>query len=102
MFINLLANAVDATLANGAELVHAGWRVNDAAVLVVIEDRGMGIANADNLFVPFYTTKPAGSGVGLALAQQIARAHGGEISLVNRDDGEGARASIRIPLAGSV
>jgi signal transduction histidine kinase len=78
--------------------VHVFWRLDEASVLVVIEDRGLGIANTENLFVPFYTTKPAGSGVGLALAQQIARAHGGEISLVNRDDGEGARATIRLPL----
>ena len=68
------------------------------SVVVTIEDRGLGIANAENLFVPFYTTKPSGSGVGLALAQQIARAHGGEIQLVNREDGDGARASIRLPL----
>ena len=50
-------------------------------------------------FVPFYTTKAAGSGIGLALAQQIARAHGGEISLVNREEG-GARATVRLPLVG--
>jgi two-component system nitrogen regulation sensor histidine kinase NtrY len=98
MFINLLANAVDASLANGAQPVRVGWRLDESALLVAIEDRGMGIANAENLFVPFYTTKPAGSGVGLALAQQIARAHGGEIALVNREDGEGARATIRLPL----
>ena len=97
MFINLLANAVDASLANGADSVYATWRREGSGLLIVIEDRGMGIANAENLFVPFYTTKPAGSGVGLALAQQIARAHGGEIVLVNREDGEGARATIRLP-----
>jgi nitrogen fixation/metabolism regulation signal transduction histidine kinase len=101
MFINLLANAVDASLANGAQPVRTGWRLDDSALLVTIEDRGLGIANAENLFVPFYTTKPAGSGVGLALAQQIARAHGGEIVLVNREDGEGARATIRLPLSAS-
>jgi nitrogen fixation/metabolism regulation signal transduction histidine kinase len=101
MFINLLANAVDASLGNGAQLVRATWRREEPGLLVIIEDRGMGIANTDNLFVPFYTTKPAGSGVGLALAQQIARAHGGEIALVNREDGEGARATIRLPLAES-
>ena len=56
-----------------------GWRLLESVAEIVIEDRGMGIANTENLFVPFYTTKPAGSGVGLALAQQIARAHGGEI-----------------------
>jgi two-component system, NtrC family, nitrogen regulation sensor histidine kinase NtrY len=99
MFINLLANAVDASLANGARPVRANWRIHDSSVMVTIEDRGMGIANAENLFVPFYTTKPAGSGVGLALAQQVARAHGGEVSLVNREDGEGARATVSLPLA---
>jgi two-component system nitrogen regulation sensor histidine kinase NtrY len=98
MFINLLANAVDASLANGSHPVRATWQVADSNLLVIIEDRGLGIANSENLFVPFYTTKPAGSGVGLALAQQIARAHGGEIRLLNRDDGEGARATIRLPL----
>jgi nitrogen fixation/metabolism regulation signal transduction histidine kinase len=97
MFINLLANAVDASLANGAQPVRASWQVAGAAVQVAIEDRGLGIANAENLFVPFYTTKPSGSGVGLALAQQIARAHGGEIRLLNREDGEGARALVRLP-----
>lgn len=98
MFINLLANAVDASLANGAQPVRASWQLAGESATVTIEDRGMGIANMENLFVPFYTTKPAGSGVGLALAQQIARAHGGEIRLVNRDDGEGARAIVRLPV----
>ena len=101
MFINLLANAVDASLANGALLARVSWRVAGTAALVSIEDRGLGIANAENLFVPFYTTKPAGSGVGLALAQQIARAHGGEIRLLNREDGPGARATVRLPAAQS-
>jgi signal transduction histidine kinase len=98
MFINLLANAADASLANGAQQVRASWRIADSSVFVNIEDRGLGIANAENLFVPFYTTKPTGSGVGLALAQQIARAHGGEVTLVNREDGEGARATVRLPM----
>jgi signal transduction histidine kinase len=78
--------------------VRAGWELTGASLLVFIEDRGLGIANTENLFVPFYTTKQEGSGVGLALAQQIARAHGGEVRLVNRDDGEGARATVRLPL----
>ena len=98
MFINLLANAVDASLARDSQPVRISWRLADSALHVTIDDRGLGIANAENLFVPFYTTKPTGSGVGLALAQQIARAHGGEIHLVNREDGEGARATIRLPL----
>ena len=99
MFINLLANAVDATLANNAKGVRVSWRVADSTAIVAIEDCGMGIANSENLFVPFYTTKPKGSGVGLALAQQIARGHGGEIQLLNREDGDGARATVRLPVA---
>jgi signal transduction histidine kinase len=98
MFINLLANAVDASLSNGAQPVRASWSLAGDSAMVVIEDRGLGIANSENLFVPFYTTKPAGSGVGLALAQQIARAHGGDIRLVNREDGDGACATVRLPL----
>jgi nitrogen fixation/metabolism regulation signal transduction histidine kinase len=99
MFINLLANAVDASLGNGAQPVRADWRLAGSSAWITIEDRGLGIANTENLFVPFYTTKPAGSGVGLALAQQIARGHGGEIQLVNREDGDGARATVRLPVA---
>ena len=99
MFINLLANAVDASLANGAPVrVSVGASPNQPP-WSSIEDRGLGIANAENLFVPFYTTKPAGSGVGLALAQQIARAHGGEIRLLNRKEGEGACAVVRLSVA---
>jgi two-component system nitrogen regulation sensor histidine kinase NtrY len=98
MFINLLANAVDATLANNAKSVLVTWRVVDSSAAVTIDDSGLGIANTENLFVPFYTTKPKGSGVGLALAQQIARAHGGEIRLLNREEVAGARATIRLPL----
>ena len=100
MLINLLGNAVDASLAKDGRPVCATWKVAGSSVVVTIEDRGMGIANTENLFVPFYTTKPTGSGVGLVLAQQIARAHGGEIQLANREDGEGARATIRLPLNG--
>jgi nitrogen fixation/metabolism regulation signal transduction histidine kinase len=99
MLINILANAVDASLANESKTVRATWRVDGSSLLIVIEDSGLGIANAENLFVPFYTTKPTGSGVGLALAQQIARAHGGEVRLANRDDAPGACATIRLPLA---
>ena len=99
MFINLLTNAVDASVSNGSKPVHVVWRVVDSDLVVAIEDSGMGIANPENLFVPFYTTKPKGSGVGLALAQQIARAHGGEVRLFNREDGLGARAIIHLPVA---
>ena len=100
MLINLLGNAVDASLGKAGCPVRTTWKVSGSSLVVVIEDRGQGIANAENLFVPFYTTKPTGSGVGLVLAQQIARGHGGEIQLANREDGEGARATIRLPLNG--
>jgi two-component system, NtrC family, nitrogen regulation sensor histidine kinase NtrY len=99
MLINLLTNAVDASFANGAHPVRVSWAPAGASVQILIEDCGLGIANPENLFVPFYTTKPTGSGIGLALAQQIARGHGGEVSLVNREDGQGARAIVRLPLA---
>ena len=98
MLINLVANAADASLANGNQPIRVNCALSGANVLVAIEDRGLGIANPENLFVPFYTTKAAGSGIGLALAQQIAHAHGGEISLANREDASGARAIVRLPL----
>jgi len=102
MLINLLANAVDASLANGSQLVRMGWAVADSDIQIFIEDRGLGIANPENLFVPFYTTKATGNGIGLALSQQIARAHGGDVSLVNREDGYGACAIVRLPLGTAV
>ena len=98
MFINLLANAVDASLVPNTQPVRVSWTLASKSLLVTIEDCGLGIANAESLFVPFYTTKPTGSGVGLALAQQIARAHGGDIQLVNKEDGVGARATVRLPV----
>jgi nitrogen fixation/metabolism regulation signal transduction histidine kinase len=101
MMINLLANAVEAAQSSDAQPVEVHWTKSGTNVIVMIEDRGPGIANPDNLFVPFYTTKPTGSGVGLALAQQIARTHGGEIQLANREDGTGVRACVRLPLLGA-
>ena len=64
---------------------------------ITVTDSGPGIANPDNLFVPFFTTKPGGSGVGLALSRQIIEAHGGTLRLDNRSDARGAVASIEIP-----
>jgi two-component system nitrogen regulation sensor histidine kinase NtrY len=58
------------------------------------------LTNASNLFVPFYTTKPSGTGIGLVLAQQIAQAHRGSVQLTNRSDGEiGCRAELKLPLS---
>lgn len=100
MLINLIKNAADASTANGSRPIRLCWRLEGSQIAILVEDCGLGIANSDNLFVPFYTTKPNGSGVGLALAQQIARAHGGEILLTNREEGFGARAVVHLPLNG--
>lgn len=68
-------------------------------MVVHVEDRGQGLADTTNLFVPLYSTKPGGNGIGLALARQIALAHGGTLSLTNRDDGPGCRASLALPVS---
>jgi signal transduction histidine kinase len=65
---------------------------------VLIEDEGLGLASTANLFVPFFTTKPNGSGIGLVLSRQIAEAHGGMLTLENRRAGTGCRARLRLPL----
>jgi two-component system nitrogen regulation sensor histidine kinase NtrY len=94
--INLVHNAVDASLETGGG-VSMGWRANGDCVEVFIDDEGHGIMNPTNLFVPFFTTKPEGSGIGLALSRQIAEAHGGSLSVNNRPDRAGAEALLRLP-----
>jgi signal transduction histidine kinase len=66
-------------------------------VTIEIRDGGAGIANPDNLFVPFFTTKPGGSGIGLALSRQIVEAHGGALAVENRTDANGAVARMSLP-----
>lgn len=99
MLINLVRNAVEAAQAARGRRpqVWVGWQVLAESVVIEIDDNGPGIANDSNLFVPFYTTKTGGSGVGLALARQIVEAHAGSVTLMNRQMG-GARATVTLPL----
>lgn len=96
LLINLVRNAVDASLETGGA-VRLAWRRNGGQVEVDIVDSGPGIANAANLFVPFFTTKQGGSGIGLVLSRQIAEAHGGSLTLENRKDGTGCHARLVLP-----
>lgn len=97
LLINLLRNAVDAADESGGG-VRVGWRKLKSDLEVWVEDEGPGLSNTANLFVPFFTTKPKGNGIGLVLCQQIAEAHGGSVSLENRHDHRGCVARVRLPL----
>ena len=96
LLINVLHNAVDASLETGGGVV-VGWREVSECVELYVRDEGHGIMNPTNLFVPFFTTKPGGSGIGLALSRQIAEAHGGSLTLANRRGGRGCEALLRLP-----
>lgn len=95
--INLLRNAVEASLPEAGK-VQLRWRAEADRAVIEILDEGPGLPGSDNLFVPFFTTKPGGSGIGLALVRQIAEAHEGGVSLSVRDDGKGAMAQLWLPL----
>jgi two-component system nitrogen regulation sensor histidine kinase NtrY len=77
--------------------VSVGWTATAAQLEVWVDDEGPGLPNTGNLFVPFFTTKPHGSGIGLVLSRQIAEAHGGSLMLANRTDAQGCRALLRLP-----
>lgn len=97
--INLLRNAAEASADAADGRVELGWEAaaGSGQVEVWIDDGGPGLADTANLFVPFFTTKPQGSGIGLVLSRQIAEAHGGSLVLENRRPGPGCRARLRLP-----
>jgi nitrogen fixation/metabolism regulation signal transduction histidine kinase len=99
LLINLVRNAVDATQEGGGGAVEVGWAVRSGRLEVWVRDDGPGLAETGNLFVPFYTTKPNGTGIGLALSRQIAEGHGGALTLVNRSDARGCEARLSLPVS---
>jgi two-component system, NtrC family, nitrogen regulation sensor histidine kinase NtrY len=116
MLINLLRNAADAVLESaelaenpngskrpvGEPKIELTWKLNGREIVLTIDDNGPGLMNPSNVFVPFYTTKPSGSGIGLVLSRQIAEAHGGSLELSNRTDQRGCRVTITLPLKATV
>ncbi|MEM9555350.1 MAG: ATP-binding protein [Acidobacteriota bacterium] len=99
LLINLVKNGVEAAQETEGE-VEVSWRVDEEHVEITVADTGPGLAATQNLFVPFFTTKPGGSGIGLVLSRQIAEAHGGELRLENREDvAHGCVATLRLPRA---
>jgi signal transduction histidine kinase len=102
MLINLLRNAVEASFENialGEPQVSVSWKIFNSEACISIIDNGPGLTNPANLFVPFYTTKSGGSGIGLVIARQIVEAHGGSVKLANRKDARGCEVQVRLPLA---
>jgi two-component system, NtrC family, nitrogen regulation sensor histidine kinase NtrY len=101
LLINLVQNAVEASAETGGG-VRIAWSTTRNTLSVVVEDDGPGLPDTANLFVPFFTTKPTGSGIGLVLARQIAEAHGGSLVVRNRKAGRGAQAMITLPTSAAL
>jgi two-component system nitrogen regulation sensor histidine kinase NtrY len=97
LLINLVRNGADAAMETGGGL-SVGWAQREGELTLWVEDEGPGVESTDNLFVPFFTTKPHGTGIGLALSRQIVEAHGGTITLENRRGARGCRVELVLPL----
>ena len=99
VLINLFKNSVEAmSQVNPDGEIRVEWHVSGHFFSLIITDEGGGLSNPDNLFVPFYTTKKNGSGIGLVFCRQVIEAHGGWLSIVNRTECSGCRALVDIPL----
>jgi signal transduction histidine kinase len=101
LLINLVKNGVDASLETGGA-VQIAWDVTGGQLLVTVRDEGPGLSETANLFVPFYSTRPGGTGIGLVLCRQIVEAHGGTVTLENRQDASGCVARVTLPLRPSL
>jgi len=98
--VNLVRNAAEAASTKKGK-VAIDWRADGGDAVITIVDDGPGIESAENLFVPLFSTKPGGSGIGLVLARNILEAHGGEVRLANRVSASGCIARVTLPLAGT-
>ncbi|HEX7061715.1 MAG TPA: ATP-binding protein [Woeseiaceae bacterium] len=96
LVINLVKNAVDAAGPHGD--VRVRWQLDADALRLEVQDDGPGLSGTDNLFVPFFTTKPGGTGIGLVLCRQIAEAHDGTLVLENREGARGCIARLELPV----
>jgi len=97
VLINLTKNAIEASEESGATVI-IHWEFLDEQFNLYIDDCGEGLASSENLFTPFFTTKPSGSGIGLTLSRQIIEGHNGSLGLKNHPDHPGCRATVSLPI----